>query len=341
MIVRNEYVKKIKIKLLFIIALILLSFITAGIAITLGSYKIEFLDAYRIILKCLFSKPENVEEAVIWELRLPRVLGAIVVGSSLSLAGAMVQGVLRNPLATPYTLGISSAAGLGAALAILYLPLLVIPLAFLFSLIPIFVILSISKIKGATPETMILSGIAMLYIFSAVTTLLMYFADPHDVKTVYFWMVGDLSRISWDNLPIMATVLIICFILLLLKVWDVNALMALGDENAKSVGVDPERTRIMVMLISSFLTASIVSFTGTIGFVCLVAPHICRILIGGDYRFLLPASTVFGGLLLLVCDTIARTIIAPVVLPVGTITNCLGGPMFLYLLIRRRREYWG
>ncbi|HIP58522.1 MAG TPA: iron ABC transporter permease [Archaeoglobus profundus] len=339
--VRAEYIKRVKVKLLFIFLLILLTFISAGIAITLGSYKVEFLDVYKIIFKCLFSKPENVQEAVIWELRLPRVLGAIVVGSSLSLAGAMVQGVLRNPLATPYTLGISSAAALGAAFAILYLsPFLVIPLAFLFSLIPIFIILSISKIKGATPETMILSGIAMLYIFSAVTTLLMYFANPHDVKTVYFWMVGDLSRITWNNLPIMATILIICFILLLLKVWDVNVLMAVGDENAKSIGVDPERTRIGTMLISSFLTASMVSFTGTIGFVCLVAPHICRILIGGDYRFLLPASTVFGGLLLLGCDTIARTIIAPVVLPVGTITNCLGGPMFLYLLIRRRREYW-
>jgi len=339
--VRAEYIKRVKVKLLFIFLLILLTFISAGIAITLGSYKVEFLDVYKIIFKCLFSKPENVQEAVIWELRLPRVLGAIVVGSSLSLAGAMVQGVLRNPLATPYTLGISSAAALGAAFAILYLsPFLVIPLAFLFSLIPIFIILSISKIKGATPETMILSGIAMLYIFSAVTTLLMYFANPHDVKTVYFWMVGDLSRITWNNLPIMATILIICFILLLLKVWDVNVLMAVGDENAKSIGVDPERTRIGTMLISSFLTASMVSFTGTIGFVCLVAPHICRILIGGDYRFLLPASTIFGGLLLLGCDTIARTIIAPVVLPVGTITNCLGGPMFLYLLIRRRREYW-
>ena len=339
--VRAEYIKRVKVKLLFIFLLILLTFISAGIAITLGSYKVEFLDVYKIIFKCLFSKPENVQEAVIWELRLPRVLGAIVVGSSLSLAGAMVQGVLRNPLATPYTLGISSAAALGAAFAILYLsPFLVIPLAFLFSLIPIFIILSISKIKGATPETMILSGIAMLYIFSAVTTLLMYFANPHDVKTVYFWMVGDLSRITWNNLPIMATILIICFILLLLKVWDVNVLMAVGDENAKSIGVDPERTRIGTILISSFLTASMVSFTGTIGFVCLVAPHICRILIGGDYRFLLPASTIFGGLLLLGCDTIARTIIAPVVLPVGTITNCLGGPMFLYLLIRRRREYW-
>ncbi|HIP25831.1 MAG TPA: iron ABC transporter permease [Archaeoglobus profundus] len=339
--VRAEYIKRVKVKLLFIFLLILLTFISAGIAITLGSYKVEFLDVYKIIFKCLFSKPENVQEAVIWELRLPRVLGAIVVGSSLSLAGAMVQGVLRNPLATPYTLGISSAAALGAAFAILYLsPFLVIPLAFLFSLIPIFIILSISKIKGATPETMILSGIAMLYIFSAVTTLLMYFANPHDVKTVYFWMVGDLSRITWNNLPIMATILIICSILLLLKVWDVNVLMAVGDENAKSIGVDPERTRIGTMLISSFLTASMVSFTGTIGFVCLVAPHICRILIGGDYRFLLPASTIFGGLLLLGCDTIARTIIAPVVLPVGTITNCLGGPMFLYLLIRRRREYW-
>ncbi len=113
-----------------------------------------------------------------------------------------------------------------------------------------------------------------------------------------------------------------------------------GDEVAKSLGINPERVRIVVMLVATFLTASIISFTGTIGFICLVAPHICRIIIGGDYRYLLPASTLFGGALLLICDTIARTIIAPVILPVGVITNCLGGPMFLYLLIRRKREYW-
>lgn len=253
---------------------------------------------------------------------------------------------MRNPLATPYTLGISSAAGLGAAIAIILSKgifigkYIIVGNAFLFSLIPTFVILALARFKGATPETMILAGIAMMYIFSAVTTILMYFAEPEAVKSAYFWMVGDLGKSSWEIIPTVFLSLLICFALLMWKTWDVNVMMISGDEVAKSLGVNPERERILIMLISAFLTASIISFTGTIGFICLVAPHICRIIIGGDYRYLLPASALFGGALLLTCDTIARTILAPVILPVGVVTNCLGGPMFLYLLIKRKKEYW-
>ncbi len=333
----EEYEKYSLRKILFILAILLLLILTAGIAVTLGSYPIPFFKVYSILIE----HPNSVEGRIVWFLRVPRILMAIIAGSALACAGAMTQGILRNPLATPYTLGISSAAGLGAAIAILYLgSYAVIPNAFIFSLIPVFVILMIAKMRDATPETMILAGIAMLYIFSAVTTLLMFFANPEDVKEIYFWIVGDLGKANWRAIPPTLASLTVCFILLFWKCWDVNVTMIAGDETAKSLGVNPERLRIFVMVVSSFLTASIVSFTGTIGFVCLVAPHICRMIIGGDYRYLLPASTIFGGFLLLACDTIARTIIAPVVLPVGVITNCLGGPMFLYLLLRRRREYW-
>ncbi len=344
--VREEYERYVGRKIFFIIFTSLLTVIVAGISATLGSYPISISEVYSIILKCLVSNPESTEESIVWNLRMPRILLAIIAGAGLASSGAMTQGILRNPLATPYTLGISSAAGLGAAIAIILSKgifvgkYVIVGNAFLFSLIPTFIILTLARVKGATPETMILAGIAMMYIFSAITTILMYFAEPEAVKSAYFWMVGDLGKASWGIIPPVFVSLLICFFLLMWKTWDVNVMITSGDEVAKSLGVNPERERMFVMLVSSFLTASIISFTGTIGFVCLVAPHICRMIIGGDYRYLLPASALFGGALLLICDTIARTILAPVILPVGVITNCLGGPMFLYLLLKRRKEYW-
>ncbi|WP_457548597.1 FecCD family ABC transporter permease [Archaeoglobus sp.] len=344
--VKEEYERYVGKKILFIIFTLVLIVVVAGISATLGSYPISVPEVYSIILKCLISHPKNTKEAIVWNLRMPRILLAIIAGAGLASSGAMTQGILRNPLATPYTLGISSAAGLGAAVAIILSKgifvgkYVIVCNAFLFSLIPTFVILALARVKGATPETMILAGIAMMYIFSAITTILMYFAEPEAVKSAYFWMMGDLGKASWEIIPAIFVSLLICFILLMWKTWDINVMMTAGDEVAKSLGVNPERERIFVMLVSAFLTASIISFTGTIGFICLVAPHICRMVIGGDYRYLLPASALFGGALLLTCDTIARTILAPVILPVGVVTNCLGGPMFLYLLIRRKKEYW-
>ncbi len=342
----SEYSTYVFKKIIFIVFTLILILIIAGISATLGSYPVPISEVYPIILKCLFGHPETTKESVIWNLRLPRIVLAIVAGAALAAGGAMVQGILRNPLATPYTLGISSAAGLGAAIAIILSKglfagkFIVVGNAFFFSLIPAFVVLAIARFRSATPETMILAGIAMMYIFSAITAILMYFAEPDAVKSAYFWTIGDLGKASWDVIPITVASLTVCTILLLWKTWDVNVMMIAGDEVAKSLGVNPEKVRIFVMLVSTFLTASIISFTGTIGFICLVAPHITRMLIGGDYRYLLPASALFGGVLLLICDTIARTIIAPVILPVGVVTNCLGGPMFLYLLLRKRKEYW-
>jgi len=342
----GEYERYIGRKIIFIIFTLILTIVVTGISATLGSYPISIPEVYSIVLKCLISHPENTKESIVWNLRMPRIILAIIAGAGLASAGAMTQGILRNPLATPYTLGISSAAGLGAAIAIILSKgifagkYVIVGNAFLFSLIPTFVILTLARFRGSTPETMILAGIAMMYIFSAITTILMYFAEPEAVKSAYFWMVGDLGRASWDVILLIFSSLLICFALLMWKTWDVNVMLIAGDEVAKSLGVNPERVRRFVMLVSAFLTASIISFTGTIGFICLVAPHICRMIIGGDHRYLLPASAIFGGALLLTCDTIARTILAPVILPVGVVTNCLGGPMFLYLLIRRKKEYW-
>jgi iron complex transport system permease protein len=186
---------------------------------------------------------------------------------------------------------------------------------------------------------MILAGIAMMYIFSGFLHLMYYFTEPDAMKEAYFWMVGSLGRASWENVPLVLFMLFLCFPLLIWKSWDLNVMQA-GDESAKSLGINVERTRIFTMMIACLLTASIISFVGCIGFIGLVAPHICRIVIGADNRFLIPASAFFGASFLLGMDTIGRTIIAPVIIPVGVMMDCIGGPFFLFLLMKRRREFW-
>jgi iron complex transport system permease protein len=186
---------------------------------------------------------------------------------------------------------------------------------------------------------MILAGIAILYIFSASTTLLQYFGEEEAVVQSVFWMVGDLDRASWSKVMMAGIVVVACVPLLMIKSWDLNVLAA-GDETAQSMGVNVKYIRIFTMTLVSLMVASIVCFTGTIGFIGLVAPHITRIAIGGDNRFLIPASGLLGAVFLVGADIVARNIMAPVIIPVGVITAFMGGPLFLYLIMRRRREYF-
>jgi len=293
---------------------------------------------------------ETYEQYAILDLRLPRILLAILAGAGLAVAGTMMQGILRNPLAEPYTMGIASGAGFGAALAIILgtgilgtgvvgRRYLLIVDAFVFALIPAFVVLALVLFRKPTPGTLVLAGISMLYIFSAMTMLIEVPANPDAVKIAQFWAIGSLERSSWQDILPISLVLACCIPLLMWKTWDVNILNA-GDETAESIGVNVNRTRIFVMMISAVLTAGVVCFVGAISFVGLVAPHICRMIIGADNRFLLPASAMFGAVLLLVADTIARTIVAPLVIPIGIVTAIMGSPLFLYLILKKKGEYW-
>ena len=347
-VIKAQYKKFTRRKVVFIIVLLPLIFLILGIAASQGSADISIGDVFAAFFHRFFPSQigsSELADIALWKLRLPRILMGLLAGIGLGTAGCVMQGVLRNPLADPYMLGIASAAGFGASLAILFGTgilagqYLVIGNAFIFALLCSAIILGLSSRKGATPETMILVGIAMMFLFMAMTTLLQYFAEAEAVKAAVFWMVGDLGKSSWDKLAIVATVTAICLPLLVWKSWDLN-IMGAGDESAKSLGVRVERTRIITMVVASLLVASIVCFTGTIGFVGLVAPHICRMVIGGDNRFLLPASGLVGAVLLVVSDTLARTVMSPVILPVGVVTAFLGVPLFIYLIMRKRREYW-
>jgi iron complex transport system permease protein len=186
---------------------------------------------------------------------------------------------------------------------------------------------------------MILCGIAMNYIFGAASGLLKYFSSDEELREMSFWGMGDLGAFSWSELRIVVAILVACSAVLMMKAWDLNV-MTVGDEAAKSLGVDSNRIRTVVMVASSLLIAGVVSFTGIIGFIGLVGPHMARMIIGADHRFLLPASGLLGGVILLGADTVGRTIIAPIILPVSSVTAVLGVPFFLYLILKRRRQYW-
>ena len=334
--------------MLFIFFLLASIILVSGISASLGSANLSIWETYSSILNRLFPayfEPGWLADVCIWNLRLPRISMGIVAGFGLGVAGCVMQALLKNPLASPYTLGISSGAGFGASLAILtgagiiggdYL---VIGNAFLFALLCSFIILGLSNRKGATPETMILAGIAMMYLFSAMTTILQYFGEAEAVKEAIFWAIGDLDRSSWPKVAIITGTLACCFPLLMIKSPDLN-LMAAGDETATSLGVNVKRTRIILMAVTTLLVACIVCFTGTIGFIGLVAPHLTRIAIGGDNRFVLPVSGLFGALLLISADLVARRVLAPIILPVGAITAFMGAPLFLYMIMKRKREYW-
>ncbi|MDR2699935.1 MAG: iron ABC transporter permease [Nitrososphaerota archaeon] len=341
---KKKYRKVIVKRVFFIIASVVMMFVLVGVALAFGSADITFLEAYSAVFARAFPNlfhTSPLADTVVWTLRLPRILLTIFAGAVLAMSGCTSQTVLRNPIATPYTLGVSAGAGLGAALGIILGTglgngdFVVIGNAFVFSLIPLVVILLLVKRRGASPETMILAGIAMVYIFNACTTILQYFAEANAVSATVFWLVGDLSRAAWYQLPYVLVAFVVGFGVNLWLAWDITA-MQLGDDTAKSLGVEADRTRRVSLVVACLSTAVVVAFTGAIGFVCLVAPHICRAFVGQNQRVLIISSALVGSILLLVADIVARRFMAPVVLPVGAITAFLGGPLLLYLLIKRK-----
>ena len=335
-------------RILLILICVAICFITAGVAIVTGEYDIGFFESYRILFDHIMGnigtdRISMIKDFIVWDLRLPAIVVAILAGIGLATSGAAMQSTLRNPLADPYTTGISSGAAFGATIAIVYFGgvatgnATTVAFAFFFSLIPTALIVSLSVTKKVSPVSMIMAGIAVMYIFNAITTMIKLWADPNDLEAIYIWSVGSFSMIRWDDLPMMAAVSLTGSLAIFLVSNKLN-ILASGDECAKSMGIDASKMRIICLIIVSLVTASIVSFTGIIGFVGLVAPHVVRLFIGSDNKFLIPASAAFGAALLLVSDLVGRTIIAPSVIQVGVITSFIGGPLFLYLVIRQKKE---
>lgn len=349
--VPEDYLAYVRRKYFWIMGGLLLLFFMLIYSITVGAVMIPPQE----VLQTLMGQSVSTKwDSIIWNIRLPQALAAIVAGAGLSIAGAVMQSILRNPLGSPFTLGISNAGAFGAAVSVIVLgtgkmqstaanavvinnPYLTTMVAFLFCLLATGVILLISRIRGASPEVMVLAGVALSSLFTAGTMFLQYFADDTQLAAVVFWTFGDVGRINWLELEIMTAVVLLSVIFFIANCWNYNAIDA-GDETAKGLGVNVERIRMIGMVIAALVSAVVVSFLGVIGFVGLICPHMVRRLIGDDQRYLIPGSTVLGGILLLVSDTAARLIIAPYVLPVSVLTAFMGAPTFIYLLLRGYRR---
>lgn len=337
------------IRIFFVLGIAGLLVLLTGLIITLGPLNISVADSYSALLARFWPEHFYVDELtsrVVWNIRFPRILGGIMAGFGLGVCGCVMQAVLKNPLASPFTLGITAGAQFGISIAavigISFLagPYFIIGNAFLCALLCSLFIIGLAAIKGATSENLVLAGIAVNYFFTAISQLLKYFASDEQLRLMTNWGMGDLAAFSWANSQILLAIFVICIPLLMTKCWDLN-IMTAGDETAKSIGVNAERTRIFIMVVSSLLVATIVSFMGTIAFVGLVAPHMARMVIGGDHRFLIPASGMLGGLVLMSADAAGMNLIAPTIIPTGIMTSIVGVPFFMYLMMKgKRKEFW-
>lgn len=347
----KEYEASANKKRLVLIIMTAAIFIAAAVSISIGSTRIPLGDVFSGLLK----RSDEITNFIIWEHRMPRVISAIVIGAGLSVAGCVMQNNLKNPLASPSTLGISGAAVFGANFAIIILgagvatnltqavainnPYAVTLIAFAMAMLATVVIITLSKLKNFSPAAIILAGVALGSIFAAGTTIIQYFSNDTSLATAVFWSFGDLSRIAWREVIVVAATVTTCSIFFYAMRWNYNAL-ANGTEVAKSLGVSVDKLIGVGLLLTSLITALAVSFVGLIGFIGLLGPQIMRRIVGDDHRFLIPGSILAGSLILLAADAVARTIIAPVILPVGAVTALLGGPMFLYLLFRGGKTKW-
>ncbi len=285
-------------------------------------------------------------EAIVWSIRLPVALTAVAVGAALGLSGAIMQTILNNPLASSYTLGISAGAGFGASLVIVLGASLPVPEtyaiaanAILFAGVACAGVYWIGGARHATAEGLVLAGIALLFLFQALSSLLQMIASPESLQQVVFWLFGSLQKSTWPKLWAMLAVLLVCSPFLVKDVWALTALK-LGDARAAALGVNVRQLRIRSFVLISALTGVAVAFVGTIGFVGLVAPHVARMLIGEDQRGFLPASALMGAVLLSLASVASKTISPGAIVPIGIVTSLIGVPFFIWMVLRTRRSYW-
>ncbi|MEU6830614.1 iron ABC transporter permease [Nocardia beijingensis] len=282
----------------------------------------------------------------VWELRVPRVLLSLVAGAALAVAGVLFQGLLRNPLVSPYTLGIAPAAAFGASYAIVFAgngiaglssDVWVVLGALAVAIVSSGFVLALAATRSTDPSTLILLGIAVTQFFTAATSVLQFTADQETLALIAQWMWGSVNGAVWHEVVIVGILFALTYPLVQRRAGALNAIAFAGDDAAKSLGVPVTRTRLWLLGLAVVLTAVTISFTGIIGFVGLVAPHIARLLIGANHRFLLPFSAIIGGLLLIVADSAGRSVLNPAVIPVGIVDALIGAPVFLYLILAKRR----
>ena len=337
--------KRIRLFLLILAGLAFLMVYTVAV----GSYDLSV----GTLVRALFGRSDGPIETVVWNIRLPRIIAAVLSGWGLGLAGVTFQSLLKNPLASPSTLGISQGAAFGASFAIVVFeaggmqtgalrtqgasPLNIFSLytvtlfAFAGAVAATLIILALARIKKMSPEAIILAGVALSSLFVSGTILIQYFASEVEIAAVVFWTFGDVARSTWREIGLLGIAAVAITLYFVVYRWELNALLA-GEETAKSLGVEVEKIRVLGMLIATVLAALVSCFHGVIAFLGLLAPHIGRRLIGPDHRLLIPYSCLLGALLLLLADTVGRVGVGSGTLPVGVLTSFMGAPLFLYLL---------
>lgn len=337
-----------KILIAILLVLLLTSMLTASV---IGAVRIDFADVWKII-SLSDSTPEINRLSAVWlNIRLPRILLAVVIGAGLALSGAAMQGLFRNPLADPSIIGISGGAITMAAFTIV----LLVPLVSAFPAFAGYSLLSIMTFLGAVGSawlifslsrsgrktnvaTMLLAGIALNAIAGSFTGLLTYLADDAQLRDLTFWTMGSLAGANYTNVAIVAVTLVLAIFLVIPEYKAFNSL-SLGEQDAQLIGTDTEQLKRKVVIATALMVGVGVAFTGMIAFVGLVVPHIMRMLVGNDHRLLLPASLIVGALLLNITDTVARTVVQPAELPIGVITSLVGAPIFLSLLLHRKKQF--
>jgi len=343
--------KKHTYKIIFFVLLALL-FVIMLISATMGSADISFTESMKIVISRIpgigkyidLTQISSNKIGIVTIIRMPRIILAGLIGMNLAIAGSALQGMLRNPMADPGIIGISSGAGLGAALAITVgagsyykgIGLTTIS-AFIGAAVVIFLVYNIAKTGNKIPViTLILAGIAVSFICSALTQLLMIF-NRDQIEMIVRWTMGSLSAANWTKVKVILPISIFGISIIMYYAKELNVIST-GEETAKTLGVNTEKTKKILLIVCSLITAACVSVSGVIGFVGLVIPHIMRILTGADQRVLLPYSAIGGAIFMIICDTLARTIAAPAEIPVGIITSLFGAPFFVYLLIINKRK---
>jgi len=345
--IQRQYKKHVRKRLLFGMVLLVLLLVASFWGLRIGSYPVGDVD----LMRAICGEGDAILRHVVWNIRLPRLAAALLAGACLGLAGAAMQTVLSNPLASPFTVGISQGAAFGAAFAIIVIgageltieengslpvsPHVIALCAFGGSLLTVVTLLILASARDLSPEALILTGVALSSFFGAATMLLQYFASDIQVAAAVFWTFGDLGKARWKEIMLILLAALPALFTFALKRWDFNALLW-GDDTARSLGTNVSALRLVSLLMAALVSSVSTAFLGIIGFVGLIAPHIMRMIVGEDHRFLFPYAALSGAVLLIVSDALARLVVAPVVLPVGILTSFAGVPLFLYLVVKHR-----
>lgn len=332
--------------LLILLGLLLLLCLAAIPAIVAGEYHITAQRSLELIWAKLTGAPTEsfakVEEVIVWKLRLPRMLLALTAGMALAIAGTTYQGCFRNPLVEPYILGVSSGAACGAALAIIF-PLVFPQMqltAFFFALSAVAITYFLAQHRGETSTVaLVLAGIIVGALFSSMVGIMKYLAEDAQLREITFWMMGGLHYANWEAAQLNAAYVLPCFVILWFFSWKLN-LLSLSDQESRSLGINPSVTRLICVCVATLAAAICVSLTGIIAWVGLMMPHAARLLLGSDHRWVIPGAAIMGGIYLLICDTLARTLTSAEI-PLGIVTSIVGAPYLLWLLRSKGRQLYG